>query len=201
MTEAAAPKAAKAPKNPLLRMAVELGPLIIFFGTYFTIGIMWATGVFMVATITALTFAYVTEKRIAPMPLVSGVIVMVFGGLTLILQDETFIKLKPTIVNMIFATVLLGGLAFGQLFLKFLMEEAYHLPDHAWRVLTYRWAGFFIFLAVLNEVIWRSTSTDFWVTFKVWGVMPITILFALAQTPFVMKHHLPRKADPEAAQD
>lgn len=176
--------------NPLLKLAVDLGPLVIFFlgNTWF--GIFAATGMFMVATIVSLGISYAIERKLSPMPIVTGVVVMVFGGLTLWLNDELFIKLKPTIVNSIFASILFGGLITGRLFVKSLFDHAFHLSDEAWKTFTIRWACFFIFLALLNEVVWRNFSTDFWVAFKLWGVFPLTLLFALSQTPFLLKHQI-----------
>lgn len=176
--------------HPLLKLAVDLGPLVIFFVGNLYFGIFAATGMFMVATAISLSITYAIERKLSPMPIVTGVVVMVFGGLTLWLNDELFIKLKPTIVNSIFASLLLGGLFTGRLFVKILFDHAFHLSDDAWRTFTYRWAGFFIFLALLNEVVWRNSSTDFWVAFKVWGVFPLTLLFAISQTPFLFKHQI-----------
>ena len=186
---------------PLAKLAVDLGPLLIFFFANSQYGIMFATGAFMVATTISLAITYTVEQRLAPMPLVTGVLVMVFGGLTLYLDDELFIKLKPTIVNMIFATVLIAGLSFGRLFIKLLFGEVIQLPDHAWRTLTIRWAAFFIFLAVLNEVVWRMFSTDFWVAFKVWGVFPITLVFTALQLPFMTKHQIEEEEEPTKPAD
>jgi intracellular septation protein len=176
--------------NPLLKLVLDLGPLLVFFigNTYF--GIFPATGMFMVAMLASMTTSYVVAKRISPMLLVTGVVVLTFGGLTLVLADELFIKLKPTIVNTIFASVLLAGVLTERLYIKLMFDNAFHLPDHAWRVLTYRWIVFFVFLAILNEFIWRNFSTDFWVGFKLWGVVPISVAYGLAQMPFIMKHQL-----------
>ncbi len=121
------------------------------------------------------------------MPLVSGVFVIVFGGLTLILADETFIKIKPTLVNCLFAVVLIGGLAFKKSLLKPLFGSAFQLSEKGWRLLTLRWGGFFILLAFLNEVIWRNFSTDFWISFKLFGILPLTLIFAVLQTPLVIR--------------
>lgn len=181
--------------NPFLKMALDLGPLLIFFFGNAYFGIFAATGMFMVAIVISLSVSYAIEKKLSPMPIVTGVVVMVFGGLTLWLNDELFIKLKPTIVNTIFATVLLGGLATGRLFAKMLFDRAFHLSDDAWRTFTVRWALFFIFLALLNEVVWRNSTTDFWVAFKVWGVFPLTLLFAISQTPFLLKHQIKQGED------
>ncbi|MBI1237769.1 MAG: septation protein A [Alphaproteobacteria bacterium] len=175
---------------PLLKLALDLGPLLIFFGVNWLYGIFAATAVFMVVIVVTLGITYSIEKKLSPMPIVTAVVVLVFGGLTLYLEDELFIKLKPTIVNGIFATVLFAGLAFGRPFIKIVLEHAMQLTDEGWRLLTYRWAFFFLFLAILNELVWRNTSTDFWVAFKVWGVFPLTLVFAVAQAPFIMRHQI-----------
>lgn len=181
--------------NPFLKLALDLGPLLVFFIGNSQFGIFPATGMFMVAVLVSLAVTYAIARRISPMPIVTGVVVLVFGGLTLLLNDELFIKLKPTIVNTIFASVLLAGVLTERLYIKLLFDNAFHLPDHAWRVLTYRWIAFFVFLAILNEVTWRNFSTDFWVGFKLWGVVPISMAYGLAQMPFIMKHQI---KEPEA---
>ncbi|MEC5289712.1 septation protein A [Aurantimonas sp. C2-5-R2] len=189
--------------NPLLKFALELGPLLVFFfanargeqiadafpvlqelgGPLFV-----ATALFMAAMAISLSVSWAITRTLPIMPLVSGAVVLVFGTLTLWLQDETFIKMKPTIVNGLFAAVLLGGLVFGKSLLGYVFDQAFKLDAEGWRKLTFRWGLFFIFLAILNEVIWRSFSTDFWVAFKVWGTMPITILFMMAQFPLIKRH-------------
>ncbi|ANK81003.1 MAG: septation protein A [Rhizobiales bacterium NRL2] len=181
-----------------LKVATEVGPLGVFFlvnsqshnifGNAEPQNIFWATGAFMIAIAISLAVAISIERRPPVMPLVSGVLVLIMGGLTLYLHDELFIKLKPTIVNSMFAAALLAGLAFGQLFLKYIFGAAFSLSDKGWRVLTWRWAGFFVFLAIVNEIVWRSFSTDFWVSFKVFGIMPITIAFALWQMRVVYRY-------------
>ena len=192
--------------NPLLKFALELGPLLVFFfanlrgewliDTFPALGsigdpIFLATFLFMVATAIALAVSWALTRTLPMMPLVSGVVVLVFGALTLYLQDEIFIKMKPTIVNGLFAAVLLGGLMFGKALLGYVFEAAFKLDSEGWRKLTLRWGLFFVFLAILNEVVWRNFSTDFWVAFKVWGTMPITIAFTLSQMPLIMRHSLP----------
>ncbi len=196
----------KAEVNPLLKLALELGPLMVFFfanlrGEWLidifpalgSVGdsIFLATFLFMIATAISLSVSWILLRTLPMMPLVSGVIVFVFGALTLYLQDEIFIKMKPTIVNGLFALVLLGGLAFGKSMLGYVFEAAFRLDAEGWRKLTLRWGLFFVFLAILNEVVWRNFSTDFWVAFKVWGTMPITIAFTLSQMPLIMRHALP----------
>ena len=179
--------------NQLTKMALEMGPLILFFAVNATTNLMTATAVFVVATIVALATSYAIARTIPVMPLIGGAFVIVFGGLTLYLDDELFIKIKPTIVNMLFAGILFGGLAAGKLFLKLVLESAFKATDEGWRILTWRWAFFFVFLAIVNEIMWRNFSTDTWVAFKVWGIMPITIAFTMSQMPMIMRHTLPEK--------
>ncbi|WP_336070207.1 septation protein A [Nitratireductor rhodophyticola] len=191
--------------NPILKLALELGPLMVFFfansrGEWLVerfpalgnLGgpLFVATALFMAATAIALTVSWILTRTLPIMPLVSGVVVFVFGALTLYLHSEIFIKMKPTIVNTLFGAVLLGGLAFGKSLLGYVFDSAFKLDAEGWRKLTLRWGLFFIFLAVVNEVVWRMFSTDTWVAFKVWGIMPITILFTMSQMPLIMKHSL-----------
>ncbi|WP_026379935.1 septation protein A [Afifella pfennigii] len=176
--------------NPLLKLALELGPLVVFFFVNARFGIFWATGVFMVAITIALAASWLLTRRLAVMPVITGVVVLVFGGLTLFLQDEIFIKMKPTIVNALFGAVLLGGLAFGRSLLGYVFDSVFRLDAEGWRKLTFRWGLFFFALAILNEVVWRNFSTDFWVSFKVFGIMPLTIAFTLTQMPLINRHAL-----------
>jgi len=194
--------------NPLLKLALELGPLLVFFFANARGGwlverfpalaafggpIFIATALFMIATAIALAVSWSLTRTLPMMPLVSGVVVFVFGGLTLWLQDDVFIKMKPTIINTLFGAVLLGGLWFGKSLLGYVFDSAFSLDAEGWRKLTLRWGLFFLFLAILNEIVWRSFSTDAWVAFKVWGIMPITILFTLSQMPLIMRHSLDEK--------
>ncbi len=172
----------------LLKLAVELGPLLVFFLVNARAGIFWGTTSFMITTPVALVASRILFGRIAVMPLVSGFFVLVFGGLTLWLQDDLFIKMKPTILNSLFAVVLFAGLATQRSLLKYVFGEIFRLTDEGWRKLTFRWASFFLALALLNEVVWRSFSTDTWVAFKVFGIMPLTMAFALAQLGLLMRH-------------
>lgn len=186
------------PINPMLKLALELGPLVIFFVVNARVDLLSATAAFMVATLTALAVSYVLQKRLPLMPLVTGVVVLVFGGLTLFLHDDTFIKLKPTIVNTLFAVVLFSGLIFWKRpLLGLVLDSVISMDDEGWRKLTIRWAFFFVFLAVLNEIVWRNFSSDFWVSFKVFGIMPITLAFALAQIRLIEAHKLPENDAPE----
>jgi intracellular septation protein len=188
----------KAPQlNPFLKLALELGPLIVFFLANQRAGIFTATSVFIVATLLSLGVHYALVRKLPTMPLVSGVVVVVFGGLTIALQDDQFIKLKPTIVNTLFGLVLLGGLYFGKPLLAVVLDSMFTLTDEGWRKLTLRWALFFFVLALLNEIVWRTQSTDFWVSFKVFGIMPLTIAFALAQTPLLMRYEVKEAAGGE----
>jgi intracellular septation protein len=180
-------------ENPLLKLALELGPLGIFFFVNARFDIFTATAAFMAAVAVSLTVSWWLTRRLAVMPVVTGVVVLVFGGLTLLLQDDTFIKMKPTIVNGLFAAVLLGGLAFGKALLGYVFDSAFSLTEEGWRKLTLRWGLFFILLAVLNEVVWRTQTTDFWVAFKVWGILPLTLAFSAAQLPLLNRHSLERE--------
>jgi intracellular septation protein len=170
------------------KLLIELGPLLIFFGVNAAYGIFAGTGAFMVATVISLALAWWLYHKIPVMPLVSAVIVLAFGGLTLYLQDETFIKLKPTIVYTMFAVLLLGGLAAQKPVLALLFGPVFNLTDEGWRKLTLRWAVFFIAMAILNEFVWRNFSTDTWVSFKAFGFLPITFLFAMAQVPLMQRY-------------
>jgi intracellular septation protein len=207
-------------KQPLIKLALELGPLIVFFAvntlgerwlessplltSWFSKPIIFATAVFMVAMAISLLLSWLLLKRVAVMPLVTGIVVAVFGTLTLVFQDSTFIKMKPTIVNALFGSVLLGGLLFGQSLLRYVFGDVYKLKERGWFVLTWRWGVFFFVLAALNEIVWRfapmfagteKAADDLWVAFKVWGIMPITIVFSIMQLP-VLKEYAP---DPEPA--
>lgn len=191
-------------KPQLIKLALELGPLVVFFivnaqgerimsafpvlQDWFTQPIIFATAVFMVAMSISLVLSKLIMRRIPVMPLVTGVVVLVFGGMTLYFQDSLFIKLKPTITNVLFGVVLLGGLAFGQSLLRYVFGEVYRLQERGWYLLTLRWGVFFFFLALINEVVWRNFSDDFWVAFKVWGIMPITMIFAMAQVPLLTRY-------------
>ncbi len=153
--------------------------------------IFLATALFMVATVIALAVSWSLTRTLPMMPLISGIVVLVFGALTLWLHNDTFIKMKPTIVNTLFGAILLGGLLFGKSLLGYVFDSAFKLDAEGWRKLTFRWGLFFVFLAIVNELVWRNFSTDAWVSFKVWGIMPITIVFTLSQMPLIQKHTLP----------
>jgi intracellular septation protein len=181
-------QAAKPQLNPFLKLAFDLGPLALFFFANSRYGIFVATGTFMVAVLAALAASYVLTRHLPIMPVVTAVVVVVFGGLTLILHNDLFIKLKPTIIYLLFGAVLLGGLMFGKSFLGVVFDSLFHLTEEGWRKLTLRWALFFLALAVLNEIVWRSTSTDVWVNFKVFGVMPLTLIFGALQYPLLKKY-------------
>src|ERR1700679_1788537 len=182
--------------NPQIRrLALDLGPLIIFFVGFRYLGIFGATAAFMAAVTIALCIGFVLEKRLSPMPLFTAILVLIFGGLTLYLKNDIFIKMKPTVLYSLFGALLLGGLAFNQLLIKYVFAQAFDLSDAGWRTLTWRWGVFFLALAILNEFVWRNYSTSTWVYFKVWAVIPLIFLFALAQTPLILKHEI--RADAE----
>ena len=194
--------------NPFLKLALEMGPLLLFFfansrPALFTplvgpllpavasgekAGIFVATAVFMVAILVSLAVSYALTRHLPVMAMVTAVVVVVFGGLTLALQDDTFIKMKPTIIYLLFAGILLGGLFFNKPLLAIVFDSVFDLTEEGWRKLTLRWAVFFLALAVLNEVVWRTQTTDFWVSFKVFGVLPLTFIFAGFQYPLLQKY-------------
>ena len=181
--------------NPILKLVLDLGPLLVFFVANSRFGIFAATGAFMAAIVIALGVAYALTRHLPLMPLVTAVVVLVFGTLTLVLHDELFIKVKPTIIYVLFGGVLLGGLAFGKSLLGVVFDSVFHLTQEGWRKLTLRWALFFLVLALLNEIVWRTQTTDIWVSFKVFGVVPLTFLFAALQYPLLTRYAAPEKAE------
>lgn len=174
--------------RPLLKLLVELGPLIAFFIVYSRAGIYWATGVLMVATVISLVASWSLFGRLLAMPVVTAVLVVVFGGLTFWLDDPRFIKIKPTIINLLFAGILLAGLIMRRPLLKILFGEAFNLTEEGWRKLSVRWAVFFLILAALNELVWRNYSESTWVSFKVFGILPLTLVFAMAQIGLIKRY-------------
>mgnify|MGYP001190445804 CR=1 FL=1 len=183
---------------PLAKLALEMGPLVVFFlvnsygDRWFGVApdkrLFLATGIFVVAVLASLAVTWTLVRKLPVMPLVSAVVVTVFGGLTLVLHDELFIKLKPTIVNTLFGAVLVWAGLTGRNVLKLVLDSVFDLTEEGWRLLSWRWAIFFFVLAALNEIVWRTQTTDFWVAFKVWGIMPLTMIFAMAQLPLIMRH-------------
>ncbi len=213
MTENASPEFATRTEraHPALKLLLELGPLVVFFfansrgewiaATFPALAalggpIFIATALFMAATAISLIASKIVMRTLPVMPLVSGVVVFVFGTLTLYLHDAVFIKMKPTIINALFGFILIGGLAFGKALLGYVFDSAFKLDAEGWRKLTLRWGVFFFFLAALNEAVWRNVSTDAWVAFKVWGTMPITIAFTMFQMPLILRHTV-REAPPD----
>jgi len=184
---------AKKQLNPALKLALDIGPLVLFFAANAKLGIFEATAVFMVAVLIALVVSYVLTRHIAIMPVVTAIVVLVFGSLTLVLHDELFTKLKPTIIYLLFGGALLVGLAFGKPLLGIVFDSVFNLTEEGWRKLTWRWAIFFFALAILNEIVWRTQTTDFWVAFKLFGVVPLTFVFGALQYPLLMKYSVEKK--------
>src|SRR5258705_7425434 len=185
--------------HPLFKLATELGPLIVFFVANAKYHLFVATGAFMVAVVVAMVASYVVTRHVPMMAIVTAAVVIVFGTLTLVLHDETFIKMKPTIVYTLFAATLRGGLLFGPPFIAIMFDQMFNLTPHGWRILTMRWALWFFAMAILNEIIWRTQSTDVWVAFKAFGVIPLTMGFAITRMPLVKRYHL-RPPSPEVGQ-
>ncbi|NVO13336.1 MAG: septation protein A [Rhodoplanes sp.] len=185
--------------HPGLKVALDVGPLVLFFAANAKLGIFAATATFMVAVLAALAVSWVLTRHLPLMPVVSAVIVVVFGGLTLVLHDETFIKLKPTLIYLLFATVLAVGLWRDRPLLALVFDTVLDLTDEGWRRLTLRWAVFFAVMAVVNELVWRTQSTDFWVNFKLFGFVPLTFAFALLQVRLLSHHSRAEQAAGEAA--
>ena len=189
-----------APEPPWLKPLSDYGPIAVFFAAYVLADLLWATAALMAATAVALGLSLAISRRVPLMPLITAAVVGVFGGLTLILQDETFIKMQPTIVQALFAAILLGGLVFGRPLLKPLMGAAWTMDDQGWHKLTFRFGLFFIAMAALNEAVWRTQSTDFWISFKVFVILGLTFVFAISQAPVMRRHHLEAEASADPAQ-
>jgi intracellular septation protein len=179
--------------NPMLKLLLDIGPLVLFFAANAKFGILAATGAFMVAVLLALVVAYVMTRRIEVMPLVTAIIVLLFGGLTLYYDNPTFIMVKPTIIYVLFGGTLLGGLLHGKPLLGMLFNSVFNLTEEGWRKLTWRWALFFFVLAILNEIVRHYFSQDFWVSFKLFGVVPLTFLFGALQYPLLVKYSSEKK--------
>ena len=184
----------KKPIDPILKLAIELGPLACFFVASYKFNLHVATAVLMVGVVVALAASYALTRRLPVMPVVTAVAVLLFGALTFYFDNPVFIKMKPTVVNCIFGAALLGGLAFGKPLLPVVLDSALQLDEAGWRKLTFRWGVFFFVLAALNEAVWRTQSDVFWAGFKVFGTMPLTLVFALSQVPLIMRH----EAKPDA---
>ncbi len=199
------------PVNPVLKLVLELGPLAVFFlanargdwlaekiPVFAALGgkLFVATALFIAATLLSLAVSLALTRRLPVIPLVSGIVVVVFGGLALWLHDETFIKMKPTLINGLFGILLLGGLAFGKPLLGYVFDSAFRLTDEGWRKLTLRWGVFLLGLAVLNEIVWRTVPTDLWVNFKVFGLVSLTFAFALFQLPLINRYAPPEEGKP-----
>jgi intracellular septation protein len=174
----------------LYKLLIDIGPLAVFFIFYTRSGLQASILPFMVATVIAVLFSYILEKKIPIMPTVGAGIVLLFGGLTIYFDNDVFFKMKPTIINVLFAVILYGGILINKPLLKYLLGAALKLEEAGWKILTQRWIGFFIALAVLNEIVWRTQSTDIWVNFKVFGILPITFIFTMTQFPLIKKYQI-----------
>ena len=172
------------------KLLIDIGPLAVFFIFYTRSGLQASILPFMVATVISVLFSYILEKKIPIMPTVGAGIVLLFGGLTIYFDNDVFFKMKPTIINILFAVILYGGILINKPFLKYLLGAALKLEEAGWKILTKRWIGFFIALAVLNEIVWRTQSTDVWVNFKVFGILPITFIFTMTQFPLIKKYQI-----------
>ena len=172
------------------KLLIDIGPLAVFFIFYTRSGLQASILPFMVATVIAVLFSYILEKKIPIMPTVGAGIVLLFGGLTIYFDNDVFFKMKPTIINILFAVILYGGILINKPHLKYLLGAALKLEEAGWKILTQRWIGFFIALAVLNEIVWRTQSTDVWVNFKVFGILPITFIFTMTQFPLIKKYQI-----------
>jgi len=174
----------------IYKILIDIGPLAIFFIFYTRSGLQASILPFMVATVIAVLFSYMLEKKIPIMPTVGAVIILIFGGLTIYFDNEVFFKMKPTIINFLFAAILYGGIVINKPLLKYLLGAALKLEEAGWKILTQRWIGFFIALAILNEIVWRTQSTDIWVNFKVFGILPLTFIFTMTQFPLIKKYQI-----------
>jgi intracellular septation protein len=190
MSEESKSQQRTAEPSPIIKLLIDLGPLVVFFLTYSRAGIYWATGVLMVATLVALAASRIMLGRFSVAPAATAVLVVVFGGLTFWLDDPSFIKMKPTIINLLFAGILGFGIYTGRPLLKMFMGEALHLSDEGWHKMTVRWAAFFLAMAVLNEIVWRNFSESTWVNFKVFGILPLTFIFAMAQIGLIKRYEI-----------
>ena len=172
------------------KLVIDIGPLAVFFIFYTRSDLQSAILPFMIATVIAVLFSYIIEKKIPVMPTAGAIIILVFGGLSIYFDNEVFFKMKPTIINLLFASILYGGIVLKKPLLKYLLGAAIKLQDKGWYILTKRWIGFFIALAILNEIIWRTQSTDIWVNFKVFGILPITFIFTITQFSIIKKYQI-----------
>jgi intracellular septation protein len=200
MNEEAKPLPTGSPSSQHVKLLIEFGPLAAFGTSYLAGGIFWATAAVMITSVVALAASWRRYGRLLPVPLMTAVLVMVFGSLTFWLNDPRFIKVKPTIINLLFAGVLLFGLMTGRPLLKLLLGEAFSLTEEGWRKLSLRWALFFLAVAALNEVVWRNFPEAFWVNFKVFGILGLSLLFAMAQVGLIKRYEAKTEANTSAGQ-
>lgn len=184
------PAAEAGEQQSAMKLAIEMGPLLIFFITYLAYGIFPATAAIMAATVVSVAVSAHLFRKVSPVPIVTAAILCIFGGLAFWLKDPRFFYVKPTIINLLFAAVLGAGLLTGKPVIKLLLGAQLQLTDEGWRKLTVRWLLFFLALAAMNEIVWRSFSESTWVSFKVFGILPLTIVFAAAQIGLLKRHQL-----------
>ena len=174
----------------IYKLFIDIGPLAVFFIFYTKGDLQSSILPFMIATVISVMFSYILEKKIPIMPTVGAAIILVFGGLTIYFDNEVFFKMKPTIINILFAAILYIGQTLNKPLLKYLLGKTLKLQEEGWTILTKRWVGFFIALAILNEIVWRTQSTDIWVNFKVFGILPITFIFTITQFSLIKKYQI-----------
>jgi intracellular septation protein len=190
--ERAKPLEPEVDSRQFARLAIDLGPLLLFFAIFMFAGIYWATGALMIATVASMIVSRAVLGHVSTSLVVTTAMVVLFGAMTFWFQDARFIKMKPTIVNLLFAGLLLAGMLTGRSFLRLLLSHAFELTDAGWRQLTVRWIGFFLAMAAMNEVVWRTFSEATWASFKVFGILPLTIAFMAVQMPLIERHRLKR---------
>jgi intracellular septation protein len=180
------------------KQLLELLPLLVFFVAYMVKGVIWATGALAVASVLIIALVYAIDRSVSKAQVIGVVMVVIFGALTVYMNDARYLVAKVSLINVLFGVVLLGGYIFKRGFIKDIMGEALDMPDHAWMTLSLRWAWFFFFLAAVNVLVWYQFSESVWASFKVFGLMGLTVLFAVANAPFMANHLVKNDENPSA---